>query len=432
VNEPIQEKAPKPPGLLPKNVQSWLLISLALLMVVIMWATGGKKPQPAIKTAATTVPAQAPPEVNQTRINDLQNRIEELQRQELVAQNALAQQGRLLGAMPQGSQPGQQPSASGNQPPERTEDAIQSEQKRRQYLSLFASNVALSYRKSPAAAHPATQEEPGSNHTMETPLPESPDTTQLAQLLKEMHPLAPLPTAAPPTAPSISAPAQNVSPERNSDRKEEAPRPAAAPSGTHNVAAGQTYILFEGTILETVLINRLDGSFSGPVECLLTNDVFSHDRQHLLIPAGTKVLGEAKKVEALGQTRLAVVFHRLIMPDGYSVSLDQFKGLDQIGDTGLRDKVNNHYLRLFGVSLAIGALGAVAEAGTGSALTASGTDMMRQGFASSTAQSASQILDRFLNVMPTVTIREGHRVKVYLSGDLALPDYKNHTMPSDF
>ncbi len=432
MNEPIQEKTPKPPGLVPKNVQSWLLISLALLMVVIMWATGGKKRQPATKIATTTVPAQAPLEVNQTRINDLQNRIEELQRQELVAQNVLAQQGRLLGTMPQGSQPGQQSSTSGNQPSERTEDAIQSEQKRRRYLSLFASNVALSYRKSPAAAQPATEAEPGSNHTTDTPRPKGPDAAQLAQLLKETQPLASLPTTAPQAVSSISAPAQNVSPKTGSDRKEETPRPAAAPSGTRNAAAGKTYILFEGTILETVLINRLDGSFSGPVECLLTNDVYSHDRQHLLIPAGTKVLGEAKKVEALGQTRLAVVFHRLIMPDGYSVSLDQFKGLDQIGDTGLRDKVNNHYLRLFGVSLAIGALGAVAEAGTGSALTASGTDMMRQGFASSTAQSASQILDRFLNVMPTITIREGHRVKVYISGDLALPDYKNHTIPSDF
>ena len=188
--------------------------------------------------------------------------------------------------------------------------------------------------------------------------------------------------AAPPPAPSNSAPAQNVSSETNNDRKEEGPRPAAAPSGTHNAAAGKTYILFEGTVLETVLINRLDGQFSGPVECLLTTDVYSHDRQHLLIPAGTKILGETRKVDALGQTRLAVVFHRLIMPDGYSVSLDQFKGLDQIGDTGLRDQVNNHYLRIFGVSLAIGALGAVAEAGTGSALTASGSDLMRQGFAS--------------------------------------------------
>jgi len=98
----------------------------------------------------------------------------------------------------------------------------------------------------------------------------------------------------------------------------------------------------------------------------------------------------------------------------------------------LRDQVNNHYLRIFGVSLAVGALGAVAEGGTAGSLNASSADLMRQGFAQSTAQSSAQILDKFLNIMPTVTIREGHRVKVYLSGDLALPDYTNHRMPSDF
>jgi type IV secretion system protein VirB10 len=211
----------------------------------------------------------------------------------------------------------------------------------------------------------------------------------------------------------------------------EANNPAAAQISTSPAAAGKNYILFEGTVLESVLINRLDGQFSGPIECLLTNDIYSHDRQHLLIPGGSKVLGETKKVDAFGQTRLAVVFHRLIMPDGYSLSLDQFKGLNQTGDAGLRDQVNNHYLRIFGVSLAIGALGAVAQGGTSGPLTASGTDLMRQGFAQSTAQSSAQILDKFLNIMPTVTIREGHRVKVYLSGDLALPDYNNHKLPSD-
>jgi len=56
---------------------------------------------------------------------------------------------------------------------------------------------------------------------------------------------------------------------------------------------------------------------------------------------------------------------------------------------------------------------------------------MRQGFAQSMGQSSAQILDRFLNVLPAVTIREGHRVKVYLSGDLALPDYTMHTMASN-
>jgi type IV secretion system protein VirB10 len=119
------------------------------------------------------------------------------------------------------------------------------------------------------------------------------------------------------------------------------------------------------------------------------------------------------------------------MPDGYTVSLDRFQGLNQIGDVGLRDQVNNHYLRLFGVSLAIGAIGAVAESGTAGALTASGGDLMRQNFAQSMGQSSAQILDRFLNVLPTITIREGHRVKVYLLGDLALPDYASHTMPSN-
>jgi type IV secretion system protein VirB10 len=227
------------------------------------------------------------------------------------------------------------------------------------------------------------------------------------------------------------APARNDSAEATKDRKEEGRNPAAVPAGRANAAAGKTYLLFEGTILETVLINRLDGGFTGPVECLLSINVYSNDRQHLLVPAGSKLLGETKKVDTFGQTRLAVVFHRILMPDGYSVSLDGFKGLNQIGDTGLRDQVNNHYLRIFGVSLAVGALGAAGEAGTGGALSATSGDLLRQGFAASTAQSASQILDKFLNILPTVTIREGHRVKVYLAGDLALPDYNNHKMPSD-
>ena len=81
--------------------------------------------------------------------------------------------------------------------------------------------------------------------------------------------------------------------------------------------------------------------------------------------------------------------------------------------------------------MAIGAIGAVAQGGTAGPLTASGTDVMRQGFAQSTAQSSAQILNKFLNILPTVTIREGHRVKVYLSSDLALPDYNHHQLPRD-
>jgi type IV secretory pathway VirB10-like protein len=420
MNEPtqIQEKAPKPPGLLPKNVQSWLLASLALLMVLIMWLTGSKSPSKPLKSTPSAVVAEPPVEVNEMKIAELQTRIQELQREQLVAQSALAQQAHLLtGGAPNPQQPGQA-DASGNPNEPKPEDVIQAERKKRAYLSLFASNVALTYRKVPSSA-PVQEATP-----LVSGLPSpGPDPAQIAQLWKDIQP-GPVPGAGP-------APARNSSAEATHDRKEEATNPAAVPAASANAAAGKTYVLFEGTILETVLINRLDGSFAGPIECLLSTDVYSNDRQHLLIPAGSKLLGETKKVDTFGQTRLAVVFHRVLMPDGYSVSLDGFKGLNQTGDTGLRDQVNNHYLRIFGVSLAIGALGAVAQGGTGSALTAGGGDLMRQGFAQSTAQSSAQILDKFLNVMPTVTIREGHRVKVYLAGDLALPDYLNHKMPSD-
>jgi type IV secretion system protein VirB10 len=440
MDEPIQEKAPKPPGLLPKNVQSWLIIGLAVLMIAIMWLTGGKKPPAAPKTNGVVQQVPLPAEVNETKIAELQSRIQDLQREQLAAQNALTQQTRLLAAPPATGQPPQPGVANGEPPQEGSEDPIVAERKKRAYLSLFASNVALSYRKDENSTAPSDPSSPA-QPSAPSPVPSSPDPAQIAALLRGMQPpLVPVPASAPPTQP-VSAPdaqhAPSTPPNTNQSHdpqpeQNDTTHPAASPSEPKDAATGKNYVLFEGTILEAVLINRLEGQFAGPVECLLTTDVYSHDRQHLLIPAGTKLLGETRKVDNSGQTRLAVVFHRLLMPDGYSVNLDQFKGLDQIGDTGLRDQVNSHYLRIFGVSLAIGAIGAVAEGSTTGGLTESGTDLMRQGFAQSTAQSSAQILDRFLNVLPTVTIREGHRVKVYLSGDLTLPDYANHTMPSDF
>jgi type IV secretory pathway VirB10-like protein len=413
----IQDKTPKPPGLLPKNVQSWLLAGLAVLMIVIMWLTGGKKPPAPTRSIPTAPAVQAPLEVNEAKIVDLQNRIQELQREQTVAQNALAQQNHILATGNQDPQPGPASGSYSNASPERAEDSIREERKKRDYLSLFASNVALTYRKAAPSA-------PSHEGELSSSVPSGAaelNAAQLAELLKPLQPQVPVPTAAAPAKDSAAG----------SDRKEDSKSPAAPPTRASAAATGNTYVVFEGTVLETVLINRLDGHMAGPVECLLTNDVYSHDRQRLLIPAGSKLLGETKKVENFGQNRLAVSFHRLLMPDGYSASLDHFQGLNQIGDAGLRDQVNNHYLRIFGVSLAIGAIGAVAEGGTSGGLTASGTDLMRQGFAQSTAQSSAQILDRFLNVLPTITIREGHRVKVYLSGDLALPDYANHTMPSN-
>jgi type IV secretion system protein VirB10 len=249
---------------------------------------------------------------------------------------------------------------------------------RREYQSLFASNIALSYRKESAE--------------------------------KALDALSAAKQDIPEPRAKISAP------EKDADLKR---------------SDGKMYRLFEGTVIETVLTNRLDGYFSGPVNCMVTTNLYSHDGQRLLIPQGSRVLGEVHKVDAFSQQRLAVFFHRLIMPDGYSTSLDKFQGLNQIGETGLRDQVNHHYLQIFGVSIAIGAIAGLAQANGRSGLDVSAADAYREGVASSLSQSSLRILDRYLNVLPTFTIREGHRVKVYLSQDLLLPAYEKHQMPSD-
>jgi type IV secretory pathway VirB10-like protein len=191
--------------------------------------------------------------------------------------------------------------------------------------------------------------------------------------------------------------------------------------------SGKLYRIFEGTVLESVLTNRINGAFAGPIDAMLTTDVWSHDRQQLLIPQGTRCLGTVSAVNGTGQQRLFVAFHRCIMPDGYSLDLDKFAGLNQIGETGLRDLVNHHYFQIFGASLAIGAVGGLAQIGNGySGFGYDPSAAIRNGVSQEMAQESMQILDRFLNQLPAFIVRERSRVRIYLSGDLEVPAYSAH------
>lgn len=471
----IKDKAQKPRGLMPKNLQAMVVFGIAILMILIMALTGRKPPK---SVTATPPAAPTPLPVNEDKVSDYKKAIEEQQRQSApgIERALLAQQQRDLaaqaqnpanpmgtpvtgpypnGTYPPGAYAAAQPGSAQPPPP----DPVKEEQKKRHYLSLFASNVALTYRKNAPGMHSAPEQTPDNLSSAAQPSSVAPgesgapnpflaqdqflaqEGAQLAReeqvvqqaqsqgLLPQLQSTRPQSTTG--AAATRQPQNQAADPPQNQVAAESTEEKTANPGapGSSNSAEGKQYVLFEGTIIESLLINRLDGSFAGPVDCLVTNPVYSHDHQHLLIPAGSKLLGGADKVDTFGQARLAVAFHRLIMPDGYSVSLDQFKGLDQAGATALKDKVNNHYLKIFGASLAIGVLGAASELGTGTVITENSTDLLRQGFGYGLAISGERILDRFLNILPTVTIREGARVKVYLSNDLLLPDYNSHKMP---
>jgi len=98
-----------------------------------------------------------------------------------------------------------------------------------------------------------------------------------------------------------------------------------------------------------------------------------------------------------------------------------------LGDAGLRDQVNHHYWSTFGAAAAVGLISGLAQSvGTAGLSAGAGnrTIVIAGGAADATSQASAQVMDRFLNRLPTVTIREGHRVKVYLTRDLELPAYR--------
>ena len=101
-------------------------------------------------------------------------------------------------------------------------------------------------------------------------------------------------------------------------------------------------------------------------------------------------------------------------------------GLNEIGDAGLRDQVNQHYKATFGASAAVGLISGFAQYLSTAAFSYGGGDrtvIIAGNVGDATSQATAQSVNRFLNRLPTVTIREGHRVKVYLTSDLELPPY---------
>ena len=176
--------------------------------------------------------------------------------------------------------------------------------------------------------------------------------------------------------------------------------------------------IHEGSFLEAVLVTQLSGDFPGPVLAVVSVPFYSADRQRVLVPRGSRVIGTARAVSHQDQSRLAVSFHRLILPDGRWVSLE-FHGLNQLGEGALKDQVDRHYFSLFA---AVGAVGVL------SGLTAArgnpyegGVAGFQAGAGQGLGQAATRILDRFLNRLPTLTIRAGHRLRVWFTSDVRVP-----------
>jgi type IV secretory pathway VirB10-like protein len=188
---------------------------------------------------------------------------------------------------------------------------------------------------------------------------------------------------------------------------------------------GRLYRVFEGTVLEGVVTNHIDGGLSGPILIMLTTDYYSHDHQQLLMPQGTRLIGTVQSVGSEQQRKMFVTFHRAVCPDGFSLDFDKYIGLDPLGTTGLATKVDHGYLQAFAAAAAIGGLGGLAQIGNNGSVFSPSTEI-RNGISEQSAQEGEQVLNHFLNRLPIITLKEGSRARVYVGRDILIPSYAEH------
>jgi type IV secretory pathway VirB10-like protein len=188
---------------------------------------------------------------------------------------------------------------------------------------------------------------------------------------------------------------------------------------------GKLYRVFEGTVLEGVVTNHIDGGLSGPILIMLTTDYYSHDHQQLLMPQGTRLIGTVQSVGNAQQRKMFVTFHRAVCPDGFSLQLDKYVGLDPLGTTGLATSVDHGYLQAFAAAAAVGGLGGLAQIGNNGSVLSPSTEL-RNGISGQSANEGEQILNHFLNRLPVITLKEGSRARVYIGTDILIPSYAAH------
>lgn len=187
------------------------------------------------------------------------------------------------------------------------------------------------------------------------------------------------------------------------------------------------FVIQAGTTIPAALITGIRSDLPGEITAQVTENIFDTPTGRAkLVPQGARLIGIYDSQVAFGQSRVLLVWTRLIMPNGRSIVLERQQAADAGGYSGLEDEVDNHWAELFRAALLSTVLGVGAELGSG-ADTGSNTDIiqaLRLSAANSLNQTGQQVVRRNLNIQPTLTIRPGFPVNVIVNRDLVLEPYR--------
>ncbi len=189
-------------------------------------------------------------------------------------------------------------------------------------------------------------------------------------------------------------------------------------------APASRYILQAGSVIPAALITGIRSDLPGEVTAQVTEDVYdSPTGRTLLIPQGARLVGQYDAHVSFGQSRVLLVWTRLIMPNGRSIVLERQPAADAAGYAGLEDEVDNHWGMLFKAAILSTILSVGSEAGVSGNNGGSLAAAIQQGMSQSFNQVGEQVVGRSLAIQPTLTIRPGFPVRVMVTRDLVLEPY---------
>jgi type IV secretion system protein VirB10 len=183
-----------------------------------------------------------------------------------------------------------------------------------------------------------------------------------------------------------------------------------------------------GTVIPAALITAINSDLPGEVIAQVTEPVYDHATgRTVLIPQGSRLIGQYDSQVAYGQERALIAWNRVIMPNGRSINIGSMTGADLTGASGLHDRVNDHFAQL-AKGILLSTLFSVGAASAQDASARSSGDLVinsaGSGVSNEAQQVGQQITARDLNRQPTITVRAGWPLRVLVNKDMILAPYQ--------
>jgi len=285
----------------------------------------------------------------------------------------------------------------------------------------------LGYTTSPGARWAARRAERGAGAPAAEAASLSPEEAQIRANTQSMERLASM-------AEKAMTGSQEAVPKQPAETASQTAPPGEVADMRISGGIGPDVVVRVGKFLDCALINRVESDIAdSPVMAQVARDFMSLDGKDVLIPAGAKIYGSAGKVQSMQQAKLFISFHKIVFPRRAPDETPkvayfptrQFPAMDSMGRLGVGGQVNRHMMLQFGAAIMLGVFDGLAAQvqSPGAEDNPSARDMVLSRTSQNFSNVVNAVIQRYANVVPTVTIKEGTKLKCYFTQDVALTPF---------